>query len=743
VKAWLAVLLLACAPVAAPGAETAPVPDVARVVSLPKLDGTAPARPDWSPDSRHVAFLWNDHGMPFRDLWVAAVDDAAPRRLTRHAPEPAAVLGAGQDSSLEALTARAARREHTGVSDLGWHPDGRSLFYVLDGELRRVPLAGGEPVPIAAGGAGRLAVSPDGRRLSFLRGGDLWLLPLDGDQPERATAIAEPGIGTVPIGAYLAPDVYVGRYQWSPDSRRIALEIVDQRAVRRVPFPSYLHDEPLLHEARRPYPGDADLVRRVAIYDLASAELAYLDLAAPNRRLLLDFEWSPSGDALMVMQGADVAEDRWIYLASAADGSLRELWHDHRPHRIYPAFRALWSGDGQRIVFVGDHEDWYRLYALPIEGGEPERLTGAYDVAGPRGGAWIDVEPASGDLLFVSAEHRPSERHVHRMPAAGGAARRLTSLPGVHQPSLSPDGRHLALLSSNDTTPMELYLLDAAGEGTERRVTHSPLPEFHAQQWLAPRYASFPSRSDDFRIHARIIEPADRRPGKRYPVILGSIYSNTVLNMWNADRPTSILQQQMAMAGDYITVLVDVRGSIGYGVAFREAFQGDWGGGDLEDLHAAVEYLSGLDFVDPERIGIWGNSYGGLLVLSALFKKPGLFAAGVAGAPAVDIWHFGGFDQHLTRRPDTHPEIFARGSLMRLGEELSDPLLIIHGLHDDIVPIKTTFMLTEKLALLGKPYELHVVHNSGHWWAASDHYARSTFGRLNDFLRRHVPPGPR
>lgn len=740
-RACFALLLLAVVPAATP-AEPAAAPGVERIVSLPKLDGTAPTRPEWSPDSRRVAFLWNDHGMPFRDLWVAAAADAVPQRLTRHAPEPAAVLGPGPDLSLAALSARAARREHGGIADLAWHPDGRSLFYVLDGELRHVSLDG-KDAAIATGGAGRLAASPDGRRLAFLRGGDLWLLPLDDGAPQRATEIAVAGIGTVPIGAYLGPDVYVGRYQWSPDSRRIAMEIVDQRAVRRVPFPSYLHDEPLLHEARRPYPGDTDLLRRMAVYDLASGALEYLDLEAPNRRLVLDFEWSPSGDALLVMQGADVAEERWIYIVSGADLRVRELWHDQRPQRIYPAFRALWSADGRQVFFVGDHEDWYRLYALPVDGGEPARLTGAYDVAGPRGAAWIDVDPASGELLFVSAEHSPYERHVHRMAVQGGAARRVTSLPGVHQPSLSPDGRWLALLSSNDTTPTELYLLDAAGEGVERRVTRSPLPVFYDQQWLTPRYTSFPSRTDDFLVHARIIEPPAREPGKRYPVILGSIYSNTVLNMWNPDRPTSILQQQMAMAGDYITVLVDVRGSIGYGVAFREAFQGDWGGGDLEDLHAAVDYLAGLDHVDAERIGIWGNSYGGLLVLSALFKKPGLFAAGVAGAPAVDIWHFGGFDQHLTRRPDTHPEIFARGSLMSLGEQLADPLLIIHGLHDDIVPIKTTFMLTEKLALLGKPYELHIVHDSGHWWAASDHYARNTFGRLNDFLRRHVPPGPR
>jgi dipeptidyl-peptidase 4 len=740
----IALLALAClAPgVAQAEAETG-TPTLERIVTLPKLDGTSPAHPAWSPDSRHVAFLWNDHGMPFRDLWVVAVADGAPRRLTHHAPQPEDVLGPGENLDPEALAARAARREETGLTDLAWHPDGRSVFYVHRGALRRIDIDSAESVTLLDGGAARLGVSPDGRHLAFLRGGDLWLLELESGEARALTEVGVPGIGTVRIGAYLAPDVFVGRYEWSPDTKHIALEIVDQRAVRRVPFPSYLHDEPLLHEARRPYPGDTDLLRRMAVLDIADGELRTLDLPEPERRLNLEFAWSPDGTQLMVMQGADVAEDRWIHLVDMADGAVAGLWHDHRPRRVYPIFRALWSADGEDIYFIGDHEDYYRLYALPTAGGEPRRLTGEFDVAADRSAAWITLDPRNGDLLFVAAEHSPYERHAYRLDPGSGDLTRLTRLPGVHQPALSPDGRHLASIASNDTTPAELYLLLSSGAREERRITHSPLPGFHDIEWLTPRYTSFPSRSDDFHVHARIIEPSALEPGKRYPVIFGSVYSNTVLNAWNPDRPTSILQQQMALSGDYITALVDVRGSVGYGVEFREAFQGDWGRGDLEDLHAAVEYLAGLDHVDPERIGIWGNSYGGLLVLAGLFKKPGLFAAGVAGAPAVDVWHFTGFDQHLTRHPDTHPHIFSEGSLLAYGDRLEDPLLIIHGLHDDIVPLKTTLMMTEKLALLGRPFELHIVHDSGHWWAASEHYRLNTFRRLDDFLRRHVPPGPR
>ena len=734
---WMTVLLFLCCPLAFAAQS---VPSIDRLVSLPKLDGTAPAQPAWSPDSQSIAFLWNDHGMPYRDLWLVERGQS-PRRLTDGAPDPADVLGTGDDLSLETLRERARQRQHGGISDLVWHPDGSGLFYVLDGALHFVDIEPAESRRIGPGG-GSLSVSPDGTHLGLIRDGDLWLKPLAGGDLRRLTELGAAGIGTVPIGAYVRPDAYIGRYRWAPDGRAIAIEFVDQRDVRRVPFPSYLHEEPLLHEVRRPYPGDTDLLRRVGVLDL-DGDLQWLDLEAPDRRVLLELEWSPEGERLLIMQGADVAEQRWIFVAHAATDEVEQVWQDERPRRIYPIFRALWSADGEQIFFIGDQEDHYRLYALPASGGMPQRLSGDYDIAADWSAAWIEREPDSGDLLLVSTKYSPHERHVFRLPAGGGAAKRLTTLPGVHRPTLSPDGQRLALLRSSDTSPTELYWLELDGESAEEQLTQSPLPAFRAIDWLEAEYVSFPSRIDDYRIHARIIRPPQLEPGKRYPVMMGSIYSNTALNQWNPDRPTSFLQQQMALRGDYITVLVDVRGSVGYGVDFREAFQGDWGGDDLEDLHSAVDYLTTLDEVDPDRIGIWGNSYGGLLVLSALFTKPGLFAAGVAGAPAVDIWHFTGFDQHLTRRPDTHPEIFEQGSLLDLGEGLEDPLLIIHGVHDDIVPLKTTLMMAEKLKLLGKRFELDLVHDSGHWWAASEHYARYTFGRLEAFMHRHVPPGPK
>jgi len=183
---------------------------------------------------------------------------------------------------------------------------------------------------------------------------------------------------------------------------------------------------------------------------------------------------------------------------------------------------------------------------------------------------------------------------------------------------------------------------------------------------------------------------------------------------------------------------VDVRGSVGYGRAFREAFLMEYGGKDLDDLEAVVTGLKALPYVDGERIGIWGSSYGGLVSVFALLKKPGLFAAGVAGAPAVDPHAFGPDDVAITRTPETHPDAFIRGSALHLGAELQDPLLIIHGMMDDVVPFRTTMALAERLMLLGKDFDLATAPTATHAWTAREHHAVYFYRKLVQYFDRHV-----
>jgi dipeptidyl-peptidase-4 len=732
---------------------------VERVAALPSIIGTAPASPTWSPDSRMLAFRWNNAGWPIRDLWLVAADGTGLRRVTdlqRTHPQPPPPTG----STTEALAAQAAARARGGITEVIWTPDSRSLLFVARGDVYQVDINGGTPRQIPIGsGISEINISPDGSRLGFLRDGDLWISTHGSTAvAERMTNVAIPGIARVPLGTYNRADREVGTgvwgaswrpYAWAPDGRSIAVHLVDRRHIRSVPFPSYLGDETVASELRRGYPGDENERRSLALVRVDTKTLEPIALEEPGYRGISDFEWSPDG-RLLIDQVSDTGIDRWLWIVDAGATTPRLVWRDRRDTRIYPTYVARWHPDGRRIVIVADIRDRDHLYVIDpaVPSPTPVALTdGVWDVAGERGAA--TVQSAADAIFFTATMKNPYERHVYRVDAlpgqtpgpAGqksgpsGASVPITTTPGVHVPVVSPDGRYLASLWSDDVTPTELVMRETRPGATERRVTSSPLPEFSQHRWARARYQAFKNANDGFTVHARIVEPVGLDKSRRHPVIFGPVYMNTVRNRWGGLSGT--LQQFLIQQG-YIVVQVDVRGSVGYGRSFREAFLMDYGGKDLDDLETVVNGMKSLSYVDGNRIGIWGSSYGGLATVFALLKKPGLFAAGVAGAPAVDPHAFGPDDVAITRTPATHPDAFVRGSALGLGENLHDPLLIIHGLMDDVVPFRTTMALAERLMLLGKDFDLATAPAATHAWTAREHYAIYFYRKLVQFFDRHL-----
>lgn len=703
-----------------------------RLVATPSLTGTSPAAPSWSPDSRTLAFLWNEQGLPVRELWVVGADGTGRRRLV-----------GGTES----------------VSDINWSADGRSIYFLRGGDIWRFATAS---VPANAqaqrpddptapqrlttdgGGKSDLALAPDGQALSFLRDGDLWLVATGGGTPRRLTTLAAPAVGHVPLGTYYRRDAEVGTatwggsapaYTWSPDARRIAIHVVDRRRVRKVGFPYYLGDSATMNVLRRSYPGDTNEGRRVGLLDVATQRITWLPLANDDAVRVVDMAWSSQG-ALLVDRESDDAIDRWIHVIPPGDTVPQLAWDDHRATRVYNDIASAWHPDGRRILMTGDLEDRYRLYALTPGDRTPRPLTPASsDVSGH------GMAAGARDIIYVANAPSPYERHVWRVGGDGGTPMQLTTAPGHHTPVVSPDGTRLAVLSTDDVTPTELYVGEATRSGSLTRVTISSTAAFRGVPWQRARYVTFPHRTEPrYTLHARIIEPPNMDRSKKYPVLLGPAYSNTVRNRWGG--LNGMVQQMMAIEKGYIIVQVDVRGSTGYGRDFREAFLMDWGGKDLDDLESTVAWLKTLPYVDPNRLGIWGSSYGGTLTVYSLLRKPGLFHAGVAGAPATDPAFFGSDDVAIARRPQSHPATFQRGAA-QYAANLRDHLLIIHGMEDDVVPFKTTVDLTEALIRAGKDFDVAFAPAATHGWTQRPYYARYLLQKLVDHFDRYLGGGPR
>jgi dipeptidyl-peptidase-4 len=714
-----------------------------RLYTLPRLIGTAPTGFSWSDDGRFLAFLWNDEGFDFRDLWLLDTEDAelTPERLTWMPREEKRSIKKGSDPLAEAEAEERLERDR-GVHWVVWHPDGKRLLVGFRGDLWLVG-AGESPYRVTETAAVERAAaySPDGASLAFLRAGDLWSMPADGEVADTdASSIA---VRLTEIGG---ADVGVASYEWSPDGSRLTVLESDRRGVTERGIPDYLSEETTLHLVRRAYPGEEPERQRLGLVAAAGGEVDWLQLAGVTPDMILSTRWSPDGRFLAVDTSDLYAKDRRVYTvdlgtASASSAAARVVAADRDPlNETFYFWRIAWSTDSSRLYFLSDRDEDYHVYAVaPTGEGEAQRLTrGEWAVA--------EMHPVDGGLVVVGNRGNGEERHLFRVDDGGGEVVRLSERAGTHAPTVSPDGRHAAVAFSSDSTPPELLLTALEGAPSERRVTHSPIEEFNDYRWVEPRYVTFPSHLDGTTLHGRLTLPPDFDAGRSYPAILGSVYTNSVRNQWGGRtaHPTWGLDQYLAQEG-YVLLNIDMRGSWGRGRDHRRGIRLDYGGIDIEDLESAARFLADLGYVDGERIGLWGSSYGGLMTAMSLFRKPGLYAAGVAGAPATNVRHALTGQMAVMMRPQDQEEEYADSSPYLHAHGLEDPLMIIHGMRDRIVLFKDTVILVQRLVQLGKDVDLVALPNAGHGWDNEGlAQTRFAFKKLVQHFERHLkkPGGP-
>ncbi len=707
-KSWIITTLLIVLTITATAQERDLTLD--DIFATPRITGTSPSGPVWAPDSKHFAFSWNEPGKSGRGLWLSTND--------------------GKDVRLISDTASPS------VRAMAW-PDANTIISLRGNDLWQTSLNREEDrqLMLVEAGAGRLSLSPNGNQAAYIKNGDLWLADFASRENRQLTEIGIASLSSLRKGRYsraereIGPGIWSGpTYKWSPDGKTIAIHVVDRREMRKVPFPNYLAEETNPNEVRRSYPGDPNEIRRVGLLDVESGKITYLDLPNPSGNQVIDFNWSPEG-ALLIDIASDTAVDRKLFVVAPGETQPREIWKGVRESRMYTSFGSAWHPDGKQVIFLSDMGDRYGLYSIDATASKASSklLTDpAYDV--------LSAPTIAGNAVFYAGNGvNPYEQHIYRLNLSRGKPEQMTNLAGQNIGYPSPDGKHLVFRHSNDTSPAELYVASSKG-GNATRITNSPLPAFNERTWVGAEYVNFPSLVDDYRLHARILKPTNLEPGKKYPVLFGPVYSNTARNRWAGNYG---LVQQLLVKKGYIIVQVDSRGSNGYGRAFREEFLLGFADQDIEDYASAVAYMESLDYVDPDRIGIWGSSYGGTLSVYSLLKKPGLFQAGVAAASAVDPVFFGTDDVAIVRTPQTEPEVFERKAI-KYAANLEDKLLFIHGMQDHVVPFKTTATLADELIKQGKNFDFAFAPGATHGWSGERYYNRYLFGKLIEFFDRHL-----
>ncbi len=677
-------LLVACTSLAAATKRF----NIDRLYSLPWIIGTQPKGFTWSGDSERLAFLWNGEGANFYDVWMTDIRSAKPVRVT------AMPQGTSETDA--------------GVSAVIWYPDNRSLLLTFRNQLYQV--RDGQP-PRRLYDGSNAQFAPKGEQFAYLLKGDLW-------------------IGTRQITSLAAPGIAIESFYWSPDGKTLAFILSDDHDVPLRGIPDFLTEETTLLQVHRPFPGEESTRRRLGFVSATGGPVRWADIGPETLDLIFNVDWAPDSSQILVDKSDLYIKDRRCLLVDPVSGKPSLLFREADPKNVTAEWWARWAPDGRGIYFTSDRDNDYHVYYISRSGGTAKPITA---------GDWAVFSAAISPqaLFIVTNQGKPEERQFFRVPLDGGTPLRLSSQSGTHEPLISPGGRFAADRFSNDVTPPDLYLEDL-NTNSRRQVTNSPRAEFKDYPWVAARYVTIANG-----LHGRLTLPPNFDANKKYPAILGSVYSNTVRNQWGGRNahPTWGLDQYLAQQG-YVLLNVDIAGSSGHGKAFRQRIGLSYGGPDVEDLYSGVEFLESQGYVDMKRVGIWGSSYGGLLTTMSLFKRQGVFRAGVAGAPATSLFHALTGEMRTMMRPQDHPKEYAASSSFLRSQNLADHLMIIHGMHDQIVLFKDSVTLVQRLIEEGKDVDLVALPNSPHSWDTGDlAQTRFAYHKLIAFFRLYLGDG--
>lgn len=655
-----------------------------RLFESPALEGETIRGLKLSPDGTRVTFLRGKATDYERlDLWEYHLKDKVTRLLFDSDD-----LHQGDEGLSEEEQARRERMRlsGSGIVSYEWSRDGSMLAFPLAGDiyLWRVGSPQAEKVVSTPEFETDVTFSPKGNYLSYIREQNLYILDL---RTREERALSRDGGGPIKYGMaeFVAQEEMkrMTGFWWAPDESKVALIRVDESPVAEVPRSEIHADQITTITQRYPFAGTPNVRLALGIVALEEGVPRWVDLGPEEDIYLPRVAWTHDSNLLS-------------YQWQSRDQKRLELrlvrWPEMTSRRVLTETSKTWVNlhddlrflkDGNHFLWSSERDGYRHLWLYGMDGRVKERLTS---------GPWVvdkieHVDESTGQVWFTGRRETPLERHLYTV-RPGGEIQRLSQRAGHHEVTFAKDGSHYVDLMSTATSPPQVSLHDREGAHLvwllENRLdSEHPLAPY-LDSWIPPQFGTLKSR-DGVELHYRLYPPAGVEQGGTFPVLVylyGGPGVQRVTNSWGSD---TAFCQYMAQQG-YGVFTLDNRGSTGRGKAFEDPIYRAMGQVEVADQVDGVRYLRTLAWVDRERIGVHGSSYGGYLSLMAVLKEPEYFRAAAAGAPVTD-WRL--YDTHYTERylgdPAAPGEVYERSSVFAYAASLQRPLLIYHGMADDNV----------------------------------------------------------
>lgn len=530
--------------------------------------------------------------------------------------------------------------------------------------------------------------APAPKMKALTRDRSLYLADKDGNEK----VIAESTCSDITYGEHVSRNEFgiSGGIFWSPDSTKIAFYRKDESKVTSFPLLDITTRTGSLKEIKYPMAGmDSENVQ-LGIYDIATGNTAYAkadDFGYDT--YLTNISWSPDCRKIyiMVLDRSQKHLKLNAYCSETGEYIKTILTEDN--DRYVEPLDPLYFMKGSNDIFIYRTAgmDGYRNLYLCDNDGNIRRLT-AVDA---------DVKYVGNDgryVYYTSAEVSPIENHLFRIDirnlkkgvdkAVFGKPQRLTQEEGWHEIALSPDCRHYVDSYSSLNVPRVVNLCRSDGKSISNLLTaEDPTLDYAYTEISLGTVKSADGQYDNY---YRLIKPKDFDPSKKYPVIVyvyGGPHSQMVQNTYMA----LLRRWEMYMAQrGYLVYVQDNRGTENRGLAFEQAIHGQCGQAEMADQMEGVKMLLELPYVDKDRIGVHGWSYGGFMTISLITNYPDIFKVGVAGGPVIDWkWYEVMYGERYMDHPDRNPEGYAKTSLIKKAKDLKGKLLICQGAIDPVV----------------------------------------------------------
>jgi len=592
------------------------------------------------------------------------------------------------------------------VGRASWSPDGKSVVFVSNisgrNNLWIVPAEGGWPVQLTVSDQRQTAPawSPDGKWIAYMS-------DYDGDE-QWDIFIVSPKTGQV-VNLTHTREIAEEYPRWSPDGRHLAYMVKPKTAS----------------------------AYEIDVYDMLMRDVKHITTGTPADKLNDNPIWSHDGNWIAYTQEQAKGTNSNIFVAEVKTGES-SLLTQHEGEQIYRA--NDFSPDGKKLLITSNAANGYdNVGLLDIATKKISWLTkDKWEIGGG------NFSPDGRQVSWTANVEGNTDIYLHDVVTGKTAMlplpKGVNALAGEHS-AFSEDGSHLLYNHNGPSAPGDLWVYQLA-TGKSRQVTHSLVAGVHSEDMVEPFLVHYPSRDGKWTISAFVYVPYNMvRNGLNAAIVYvhGEPTAQSV-NSFNRFIQHMVNQGYMVIAPNY-------RGSTGYGKEFQQANLFDMGGGDLQDVLAAADFIKQTGFLDPKKIVLMGGSYGGYLTMMGLTKAPEVWAAGVPIVPFVN-WFTEIENEdpvlqqsHLATMgdPEKNKALFQDRSPIFFVDQIKAPLFLLAGGNDPRCPEEESQQVIDAIKKRGGVVEFKIYANEGHGFARVENQI-DAYQRVSGFLKAHVPP---